>query len=213
MLKLPTVLNSEIAVYIDGRLKWHTSTVYPFFFQKVNCSEVLWGIFTLLKLKNDSVFAITCPFPLHKHRGTPTGLWGHWFFSVTVSVSLSCSLTHPPRPLPGDRRLMKTSRGSDMSCCILLCLDYVLSRTKVSTERDELWSRQWCVLHLCGHSAQSRSDHVTLGIFFTYFCGLILQSLLKPICFAHLLGNSAFILIASQFKCGLCQIVPWSERA
>lgn len=49
--------------------------------------------------------------------------------------------------------------------------------------------------------------------FFTHFCEFILQSLLMPICFAHLIGNSAFILIASQFKQGLRQIVPWSERA
>lgn len=48
----------------------------------------------------------------------------------------------------------------------------------------------------------------SLWEFFTHFCGLILQSLLKPICFAHLIGNSAFIVIASQFKIGLCQIVP-----
>lgn len=46
----------------------------------------------------------------------------------------------------------------------------------------------------------------SLWEFFTHFCGLILQSLLKPICFAHLIGNSAFILIASQFKRGLRQV-------
>lgn len=52
----------------------------------------------------------------------------------------------------------------------------------------------------------------SLWEFFTHF-GLILQSLLKPICFAHLIGNSDFILIAAQFKCGLRQIMPGCERA
>lgn len=42
---------------------------------------------------------------------------------------------------------------------------------------------------------------------FSHFFGLILQSLLKPICFAHLIGNCAFILIASQFKRRLRQAV------
>lgn len=106
---------------------WHTSTVYPFWYQKVLCSGVFWAIFTLLILKNDSVAEITCPFSLHKHRGTPTGFWGHWLFSVTVSVTQL--FPHPPRPLPGDRPILKTSHDSDTSRCILLCFDYVLSRT------------------------------------------------------------------------------------
>lgn len=48
---------------------------------------------------------------------------------------------------------------------------------------------------------------MSLWEFFTHFFGLVLQSLLKPICFAHLIANSSFILIASQFKRGLRQIV------
>lgn len=151
---------AEGAGWIDRRLKCDTHLCMSFLFL---CSL---SIFTLLTLKNESVVERTWPFPLHKHRGTPTGLWGHWFFSFAVSVSLSCSLPPPDHRLE-TYQLMKTSHDSDTSCCIRLCLAYVLSRTEVSTEGDEFWSRHWCVLHLCGHCAQSKSDHVTLGIFYS----------------------------------------------
>lgn len=42
--------------------------------------------------------------------------------------------------------------------------------------------------------------------FFTHFCELILQGLLMPICFAHLIGNLAFILIASQSNVGTVRL-------
>lgn len=123
---------------------WHTSTVYSFLYQSPLQWSIL-GYFTLLTLKNESVVEITCPFPLHKRRGTPTGLWWHWFFCRCLSVTQL--FTHSPRPLPGDPGLMKTSHDSDTSCCMRLCVAYVLSCTKVSTEKmnsmhfTPLWSQ------------------------------------------------------------------------
>lgn len=57
------------------------------------------------------------------------------------------------------------------------------------------------------HSSMCLGQLTSLWEFFTHFFGLILQSLLKPVCFAHLIGNCAFILSASQFKRGLRQAV------
>lgn len=58
--QLFTFLNIEVAERIEFRncwvqrqevKMWHTSTVYPFLYQIFLCSEVFWGIFTLLTLK------------------------------------------------------------------------------------------------------------------------------------------------------------------
>lgn len=38
------------------------------------------------------------PFPLHKHRGTPTGLWGHWLSSPCHCLCVTQLFTHSPRP-------------------------------------------------------------------------------------------------------------------
>lgn len=64
-----------------------------------------------------------------------------------------------------------------------------------------------CVVIVLRFTAAFWPTHITLWEFFTHFFGLILQSFLKPVCFDHLIGNFAFILIALQFKRRLRQAV------
>lgn len=147
-----------------------------FMSESVVCSKVVsFFIFTVLILKKIKVcLGQPVLFPLHKHRGTPTGFWGHWFFfffllSLSQCQSAVHSLTHPPtQSLDSPQTNQPTNQDLDTSCYVGLCVAYVLSHTQASTKRDKFWSRPWCVLHLCGHSGWYRSDHVTLGIFHSF---------------------------------------------
>lgn len=126
-----------------------------------------------------------------------------------VTVCVTQLFTHSPRAWTHWR---PTNQDLDTSCCVGLCVAYVLHipwilQKEIHSEPDP---GVFCTFVVAVHGA---GVITSLWEFFTHFFGLILQSLLKPICFAHLIGNSAFIVIAAQFKRGLRQLMPWSERA
>lgn len=159
-----------------------------------------WTIFFVIDIRKMKVWLR--PFPLHKHRGTPTGLWGHWLSCPCHCLCVTQLFTHSPRPWthwsPSTHE--NQTRPWHVRLCVAFTYPGFSKKTLVCS--TPLWSQ-------CTQQEWWRHS----GNFFTHFFGLILQSLLKPICLAHLIGNSAFILIASQFKRGLRQTVPWSERA
>lgn len=127
---------------------------------------------------------------------------------LSVSQLFTHSLTHPEPGLTGDQPTKTLTRPVTSVFVSLMNLHIPrILQKEINSDPDP---GVFCTFVV---TVDGAGVITSLWEFFTHFFGLILQSLLKPICFAHLIGNLAFILIAAQFKCGLRQITLGCERA
>lgn len=158
--------------------------------------------------------------------------------TLTLSVSLSCSLTNTPtrlaktyntawRPLTHGNQpwpwhvLLHSAFELCLWTRACLCVDTVILwgfHIKWSCQAlVDLMSKQRTVL-VVFHTFVAMALYLTaahshsVGLC-THFFALMLQSLLKPGCFDYSVDRGAFILISWQFKRRLHPSVEWSERA